>query len=89
MRRSAEGEFWVEGDIVFFQQRQEFDVQGHFLYHLDTHSASRSCQRAVSRDQRRIQSFSKRQISGVVCRQIVAHLPDAVEQNEMWIASER
>jgi len=36
-----------------------------------------------------MQRFSKCQISGVVCRQIVAHLPDAVEQNEMWIASER
>ena len=28
---SGEGEFWVEGDVVFFQQGEEFGVEGHFI----------------------------------------------------------
>jgi hypothetical protein len=28
---SGQGEFWVEGDVVFFQEGQEFGVEGHFM----------------------------------------------------------
>jgi hypothetical protein len=59
------------------------------LNYLDPYLAGRSCQRAVSRDQRGIQSFGESQISSIISREIVPHLPDAGEQNEMWIAGER
>ena len=55
-------------------------------YHLDPHLARRSCQRAVSCDERSIQRFSKCQISGVISGETVPHLPDARKKHEMWIA---
>jgi hypothetical protein len=59
------------------------------LNYLDPYLAGRSCERAVSRNQRGIQRFSKSQISCIISREIVAHLPDAGEQHEMGIAGER
>ena len=28
---SLQSEFWVEGDVVFFREGQEFGVEGHFI----------------------------------------------------------
>jgi hypothetical protein len=53
------------------------------------HSASRSGQRVVSCDKRGIERFSKGHVSCVIGRQTVPHLPDAGEQDEMWVAVER
>jgi hypothetical protein len=50
--------------------------------------ATRFRQRTVSRNEWGIQRFSKGQISGVISRQTVPHLPDTSEQNEMRIAGE-
>ncbi len=53
------------------------------------HLAVRFCQCSVSRDERGIQRFGKGQISGVISRQAVPHVPDAGEQDVMRIARER
>jgi hypothetical protein len=58
-------------------------------YNLDTHLASRSCQRTVSCNERSVQRLGKSQVSGVISRQSVPQLPNAGEQDEMWIAGER
>ncbi len=48
----------------------------------------RSGQGAVAGKQRSIERFSESEVGGVVCGEIVTHLPDAREENEMGIASE-
>jgi hypothetical protein len=57
-------------------------------YHFDSHSATRLSQRAVSCDERGIQRFSEGQISRIISRQIVPHLPNPGKQDEMRIAGE-
>src|SRR5579862_1978083 len=63
--------------------------QGATSYHLDPHLTPRSCQRPISCDERSIQGLSKSQISGVISRKTVPHLPDAREQDVMRVAGER
>jgi hypothetical protein len=46
------------------------------------------CERVVSCDERGVERLSKREVSGVISRQSVAHLPNAGEQDEMRIAGE-
>jgi hypothetical protein len=58
------------------------------LDHFDAHAASRFGQRAISRDQWRTQRFGKSQVGCVISRQTVPHLPNAGEQDEMWIAGD-
>jgi hypothetical protein len=48
-----------------------------------------SGQGAVAREQRSIEGFGESEVGGVIRGEIVTHLPDAREQNEMGIASER
>src|ERR1700746_2263850 len=57
-------------------------------YHFDSHSAARLSQRAVSCDECGIQRFSEGQISRIISRQIVPHLPNPGKQDEMRIAGE-
>lgn len=59
------------------------------LYHLDTRAAARPCERAVPRDERRVQRFCKCQVGGIVRRETVPKLPDSFEQGKMRVSSER
>lgn len=49
----------------------------------------RSGEGAVAGEQRSIEGFGESEVGGVIRGEIVTHLPDAREQNEMGIASER
>jgi len=51
--------------------------------------AARLCQRPISCNERGIQGFSKGQVSGVIGRKTVPHLPDSREQDVMRVAGER
>jgi hypothetical protein len=75
-----------------------FPAQGAFVlpdavafasHHLDPRLASRSRHCAVSGYEWGVQRLRKRQISGVISCQIVRHMPDAGEQDEMGIPRDR
>ena len=54
-----------------------------------TRAAACSGHDAVAGEQRSMERFGESEVGGVIRREIVTHLPDAREQNEMGIASER
>jgi hypothetical protein len=63
--------------------------QGPISYHFNPHLAARFCQRPISCNERRIQGFSKSQVSGVISRNTVPHLPDSCQQDVMRVTGER
>jgi hypothetical protein len=69
--------------------RRRFAGESVRLYQLDARAAVCSGQGAVAGEQRSIERFCESEVGGGVRREIVRHLPDAREQNEMGIASER
>ena len=62
---------------------------GVISYHFNPHLAARFCQRPISCDERGIQGFGKSQVSGVIRRQTVPHLPDSRKQDVMRVTGER
>jgi hypothetical protein len=69
--------------------RRRFAAESVRLYQVDARAAVRCGQGAVAGEQRSIERFGESEVGGAVRREIVTHLPDAREQNEMGIASER
>ena len=59
------------------------------LYQLDARAAAGCGQGAVAGEQRSMERFGEGEVGGVMRGEIVTHLPDAREQNERGIASER
>ncbi len=51
----------------------------NLLYHFDAHLAARSRERRVSCDQWGIKRLGKGEVSGIIGRQTMPHLPDAGE----------
>src|SRR5579864_6994109 len=86
-RRDAGGTERQRRDELGAESRQH--LERWTSYHLDPHLTPRSCERPISCDERSIQGFGKSQISGVISRKTVPHLPDAREQDVMRVAGER
>jgi hypothetical protein len=57
--------------------------------HFDPRSRSRGAQRPIPRHEGRIQRLGQREIGGVVSREVVPQLPDALQQNVVRIPVER